>query len=133
MRLAQGNTRSKPDGYLHLWNFAATKGSGLAGALFNYVMTDRQRGIAESALIELAEKQALLDAHNHWPTPVTAEQYVHFKHECWRFRKEFLQEHFKSVVYGTFKLFRRNASELMAIQINREYLQTEQARVRFPS
>jgi len=37
------------------------------------------------------------------------------------------------VVYGTFKLFRRNASEMMAIEINREYLQTEQARVRFPN
>lgn len=127
MRLAQGNKRSAPDGYLHLWNFAATKGSGLAGALFNYVMTERQRGIAESALIELAEKVDALEANE------TKEPTVHFRHECWRFRKEFLQAHFKSVVYGTFKLFRRNASEMMAIEINREYLQTEQARVRFPN
>lgn len=123
MRMAQGNTRSKPDGFLHLWNFAATKSSGLAGALYNYAMTDRQREVVETALIERAEKQDLLDP-NGAPT-------AHIKHETWRFKKEFLQAHFKGVVYGTFKLFRRNASEQMAIQINREYLITERAEVRF--
>lgn len=124
MNFAQGNTRSKPDGFLHLWNFAATKGSGLAGALFNYVMTDRQRSIVESALIELADKQDSQDPEGA-PT-------VHFKHDAWRFRKVFLRDNFKEVVYGTFKLFRRNASELMAIEINREYLRTVQARVGWP-
>lgn len=131
MRMAQGNTRSKPDGYLHLWNFAATKGSGLAGALFNYVMTNRQRGIVEAALIELAEKQAQRETHEGH-CAVSTEMFAHYKHEVWRFRKEFLLANFKSVVYGTFKLFRRNASELMAIEINREYLQTESAKVRWP-
>jgi len=130
MHMAQGNTRSKPDGFLHLWNFAATKGSGLAGALFNYVMTNRQRGIVEAALIELAEKQAQRDTTEF--KPVNTEMFAHYKHEVWRFRKDFLLSNFKSVVYGTFKLFRRNASELMAIEINREYLQTESAKVRWP-
>lgn len=120
MRLAQGNTRSKPDGYLHLWNFAATKSSGLAGALFNYVMTERQREVVETALIERAEKQV-----------TTGEPLWHERHETSRFRKDFLMDQFKPVVYGTFKLFRRNASELMSIEINREYLQTEAAKVRF--
>lgn len=129
MQMAQGNTRSKPDGFLHLWNFAATKGSGLAGALFNYVMTKRQQGIVEAALIELAEKQAQRDSPEF--QPVNAEMYAHYKHEVWRFRKDFLLSNFKPVVYGTFKLFRRNASELMAIEINREYLQTESAKVRW--
>jgi hypothetical protein len=129
MHMAQGNTRSKPDGFLHLWNFAATKGSGLAGALFNYVMTNRQRGIVEAALIELAEKQAQRDTPEF--QQVDPELYAHFKHEVWRFRKDFLMGSFKPVVYGTFKLFRRNASELMAIEINREYLQTESAKVHF--
>lgn len=124
MNYAQGNTRSKPDGFLHLWNFAATRGSGLAGALFNYVMTDRQRSIVESALIELADKQ-----DSQYPE---AAPTVHFKHETWRFRKVFLLANFKEVVYGTFKLFRRNASELMAIEINREYLKTIQAPVGWP-
>jgi len=123
MKMAQGNTRSKPDGFLHLWNFAATKSSGLAGALFNYVMTNRQREVVETALIERAEKQDQVDP-NGAPT-------AHFRHETWRFRKEFLKGHFKAVVYGTFKLFRRNASELMAIEINREYIQTDAAQVRF--
>ncbi|WP_181109733.1 hypothetical protein [Pseudomonas oryzihabitans] len=117
MRMAQGNTRSKPDGFLHLWNFAATKASGLAGALFNYVMTERQREIVETALIELADK--------------AGPDVCHFRHETHRFTKGFLKENFKAVVYGCFKLFRRNASELMAIEINREYLQTEAAKVRF--
>ncbi|MEJ3666497.1 hypothetical protein [Stutzerimonas stutzeri] len=123
MRLAQGNTRSKPDGFLHLWNFAATKGSGLAGALFNYAMTERQREVVETALIERAEKQDKLDPKGA-PT-------AHIKHETWRFKKDFLMEHFKPVVYGTFKLFRRNASEQMAIKINHEYLATERAEVRW--
>lgn len=129
MRIAQGNTRSKPDGFLHLWNFAATKASGLAGALFNYVMTERQREIVEAALIELAEKAAERDTPEFMAVDI--EMYRHFKHEVWRFRKDFLLTHFKPVVYGSFRLFRRNASELMAIEINREYLQTEAAKVRF--
>lgn len=123
MNRAQGKMRSLPDGYLHLQNFAVTKPSGMAGALFNYVMSERQKVIVESALLELAHKQDL--AVN--PRPVAI-----FKHDCWRFDKAFLQVAFKPVVYGSFKLLRRNASEQMAIEINREYLQTEAAKVRWP-
>ncbi|WP_087502359.1 hypothetical protein [Pseudomonas sp. SID14000] len=131
MRRAQGNTRSAPDGFLHLWNFAATKGSGLAGCLFNYVMSARQKDIVESALLEIADKQAQTDSPEG--RPYDPELYAHFKHETWRFQKGFLLANFKAVVYGSFKLFRRNASEQMAIEINREYLQTEVAKVRFPA
>lgn len=123
MRHAQGKPRALPDGYLHLQNYAVTKASGMAGALFNYTMSERHREIVEAALLELAQKQDL--AVN--PRPVAI-----FKHDCWRFDKSFLAVAFKPVVYGTFKLIRRNASEQMAIAINREYLQTESAKVRWP-
>jgi hypothetical protein len=121
MRRAQGNTRAAPDGFLSLWNHAATKGSGLAGALYNYVLSERHRDIVEAALIELSEKQPVT-----FPTS-------HFKHDNWRFHKDFLMLNFKPVVYGTFKLLHRNASELMAIAINREYLLTDKIKVQFPT
>lgn len=123
MQRAQGGYRSKPDGYLHLQNYAVTNPSGMAGALFNYTMNPRQREIVEAALLELAQKQDLQAK----PRPVAI-----FKHDCWRFDKEFLRVAFKPVVYGTFKLIRQNASEQMAIAINREYLQTEAVKVRWP-
>ncbi|WP_323115371.1 hypothetical protein [Pseudomonas guariconensis] len=123
MRRAQGKPRALPDGYLHLQNYSVTKASGMAGALFNYVMTERHKEIVEAALLELAQKQDLTVN----PRPVAI-----FKHDCWRFDKEFLATIFKPIVYGTYKLIRRNASEQMAIAINREFLQTESAKVRWP-
>lgn len=125
MRHAQGKPRAKPDGYLHLQNFSVTKASGMAGALFNYVMEPRQKEIVEAALLELAQKQDL----NTHPRPVAA---FNAEHDCWRFDKSFLAVAFKPVVYGTYRLIRRNASEQMAIAINREFLHTEKAKVRWP-
>jgi hypothetical protein len=122
MRMAQGNTRAKPDGFLHLWNFAATKKAGMAGALFNYVLTERQCDIVEAALIELSEKGL------QQPAAIFNDL-----HDTWRFRKEFLEANFKPVLYGTFKLIRKNAAELMALKVNREYLATAQAKVTFPA
>lgn len=123
MRHAQGKPRAMPDGYLHLQNYSVTKASGMAGALFNYVMTERHKEIVEAALLELANKQDL--KANSRPVAI-------YKHDCWRFDKDFLSVAFKPVVYGTYKLIRRNASEQMAIAINREYLQTESAKVGWP-
>lgn len=123
MNRAQGNYRSKPDGYLHLQNYSVTKASGMAGALYNHILTSRQADIVENALLERSQK---LDAM-HPDKPPSAI----FKHECWRFDKAFLKQHFKPVVYGVFRLIRRNASEQMAIAINREYLQTEATKVRW--
>ncbi|WP_165672907.1 hypothetical protein [Metapseudomonas otitidis] len=125
MRRAQGKPRAKPDGYLHLQNFAVTKAAGLAGALFNHLMEPRQKVIVEAALLELAQKQ---DLTTH-PRPVAVFTEAH---DCYRFDKEFLAAAFKPVVYGTYRLIRRNASEQMSIAINREYLQTEKAKVRWP-
>ncbi|MGM2755101.1 hypothetical protein ACS2QP_27515, partial [Bacillus cereus group sp. Bce019] len=59
MRHAQGKPRALPDGYLHLQNYSVTKASGMAGALFNYVMTERHKEIVEAALLELSNKQDL--------------------------------------------------------------------------
>lgn len=123
MNRAQGKPRAKPDGYLHLQNYSVTRASGMAGALFNYLMTPRQEEIVEAALLELAQKQDFKVN----PRPVAI-----FKHDCWRFDKDFLALTFKPVVYGTFKLIRQNASERMAVEINREYLQTEAAKVNWP-
>lgn len=123
MQRAQGKPRALPDGYLHLQNYSVTRASGMAGALYNYIMTSRQCEIVEAALLELVQKQDLKTN----PRPVAI-----FKHDCWRFDKAFLSVAFKPVVYGTFKLIRKNASEQMAIAINREYLQTEAAKVRWP-
>lgn len=123
MRRAQGTPRAKPDGYLHLQNYAVTKGSGMAGSLFNHLMTERQKEIVEAALLELAQKQS---------DELVTRPVAIYKHDCWRFDKDFLSVAFKPVIYGTFKLIRQNASERMAIAINREYLQTETAKVRWP-
>lgn len=123
MQRAQGKPRAKPDGYLHLQNYSVTKPSGMAGALYNHLLNERQREIVEAALLELAQKQDL-SVHQR---PVAI-----FKHDVWRFDKQFLQIAFKPVVYGTFKLIRRNASEQMAIAINREYLQVNSAKVKWP-
>lgn len=119
MRRAQGKPRSKPDGYLHIQNFSVTKPAGLAGALYLHVLNKRQQEIVENALVELAEKLQ------------TTKDLVMWKHDCWRFDKQFLIDNFKKALYGTFKLIRKNSSEQAAIAINREYLQTERLIVRY--
>lgn len=108
MRMAQGNGRAKPDGFLHLNNFCHVKGSGLAGPAFEKVMTERQRQIVEATLIEIAEGQ---------PNP--AELY-HEKHETIRFRKDFLVDHFRSVVYSVFRSIRKSAAHEVSLAITRE-------------
>lgn len=124
MRRAQGKPRAKPDGYLHLQNYSVTRAAGMAGALFNHLLTKRQEEIVEAALLELAQKQS--------PEAKAIRPVAIFKHDCWRFDKDFLHVAFKPVVYGTFKLIRQNASERMAIAINREYLQVDAAKVKWP-
>ena len=115
MRRAQGGFREKPDGYLHLNNFSHTVASGLAGVLYERVFTDRQREIVEKTLIEL-----------------TGDDDVHFKHEAYRFRKEFLVTHFKPVVYGTVRLLKKSAANLMSMAVVSEELNTKTLKVRFP-
>lgn len=98
MKRAQGNKRSNPDGFLHLNNFSHVKASGLAGVLFERIFSERQQDIVEEVLIELAGPDNRM-----------------FKHDCWRFKKEFLIENFKSVVYGACDLLKISASAMLAI------------------
>ena len=124
MRIAQGGFRKKPDGYLHLNNFSHTRASGLAGVLYERVFTERQQEIVEKALIEIAAPRAL----NGEPC---GEQVI-FKHDCYRFRKEFLQEHFKGVVYGTVRLMRKSAAQMMSMAIVGEELNVSKTVVNWP-
>lgn len=118
MRRAQGGFRKKPDGYLHLNNFSHVKASGLAGVLFERVFNERQQEIVEKALIEIAKgDECQFNEH----------------HNCYRFRKEFLVLHFKGVVYGTVRLLRKSAAQMMSMAIVGEELDTKTAKVNWPN
>lgn len=128
---AQGNFRSKPDGFLHVWNFAATRASGMAGAVVNHIVDDRQRDIIEMVLIQRAsqverdlaespdEYKEIVGNPNHPKRQVRLEG----KHNCWRFRKEFLIEHFKIAVYSSMYACGRNTAASATYAINKEYIQ----------
>lgn len=119
MNLAQGNGRAKPDGYLHLNNYSHVRQSGLAGVLYERVMTEKQRELVELTLLELGSTGYF-------------EPY-HFKHEFWRFKKGFLNEHFKSVVYSVYRSIRKSAAQEVSLAISREELQEETVRITRPS
>jgi hypothetical protein len=94
MNLAQGNTRSAPDGFLHIQNFTVTKHAGMAGVVYIHIMDNHQKSLVEGLLIERAITIGnLLGAECH-----------HFKHGVWRFEKEFLKLHFREVVHAMTKL-----------------------------
>jgi hypothetical protein len=107
MRRSHGNGRAKPDGYLHLNNYSHVKQSGLAGVLYERVMTEKQQELVELTLLELSQGS---DA-------------AHFKHDVWRFSKKFLHEHFKSVVYSVYRSIRRSPAQEVSMAISREQLQ----------
>jgi hypothetical protein len=93
MNLAQGNTRSMPDGFLHIQNFTVTKHAGMAGVVYIHILDAHQRMLVEGLLIERAIAFSNLDGvENH-----------HFKHGCWRFRKGFLKDNFREVVHAMTK------------------------------
>ncbi|QZA71330.1 hypothetical protein ALEA_19 [Pseudomonas phage ALEA] len=98
MNLAQGNTRSLPDGFLHVQNFTVTKASGMAGCVWAYLLTEDQKAAVEIALVERAR---VLEAT---AGPEWTGAAHHHKHGVWRFRKSFLKEHFKEVVHEATKL-----------------------------
>ncbi|WYW00468.1 hypothetical protein Roomu1_00017 [Pseudomonas phage vB_PpuP-Roomu-1] len=93
MKRAQGGHRSKPDGFLHIQNFTVTKASGMAGAIYAYVLDEHQQHAVECLLVERAI--ALEEAAG----PEWAGAAHHFKHGQWRFRKAFLKENFKYVLH----------------------------------
>lgn len=105
VHMAQGKMRSKPDGFLHLNNFSHIAASGMAGVLFERIFTERQQEIVGCTLLEIAGNDP---------------EIVHFKHNVWRFKKEFLLEHFQSVVYGTCRLLRKSPALLASIAITEE-------------
>lgn len=116
--LTQGTKRSLPDGFLHLNNYAHTVKSGLAGSLFERVFTERQQEIVGCSLLEIAKGDPSL---------------VHFKHNVWRFKKEFLNKHFQSVVFGTCRLIRKEPATLMSIKVTEEMAKVDKTIVGWPS
>ncbi|WYW04364.1 hypothetical protein Kurepalu2_00017 [Pseudomonas phage vB_PpuP-Kurepalu-2] len=100
MNIAQGNTRSKPDGFLHIQNFTVTKHSGMAGVVYIHILDAHQQSVVEGLLIERAISQA-----------VEGEELHHFKHDVWRFRKDFLKANFKEVVHATTKIIQNPVIE----------------------
>lgn len=101
MNLAQGNTRSAPDGFLHVQNFTVTKHAGMAGVVFIHILDDHQKSLVEGLLIERAITVSELDV----------EERHHFKHGVWRFRKDFLRNNFKEVVHATTKIMQNPVIE----------------------
>lgn len=113
--LKQGGCRSKPDGFLHLNNFCHSVKSGLAGCMFERVFTDKQRTTIESILIELASQEMA--------RAVDFKQLFHYKHNVYRFEKEFLIQNFQRVVYGYCKITRLSASATMALAVTGEIIE----------
>ena len=97
MNRAQGNTRSLPDGFLHIQNFTVTKAAGMAAVVYTHLLGEEQRGQVELLLVDRARYQGAYDG----------ETYVHHKHGVFRFRKDFLKENFQKVVHATTKITRQ--------------------------
>lgn len=124
---AQGKPRKMLDGFLHIWNFSATQASGMAGTVLKHIVDELQRDIVEQVLIQRAvqverdlaeseeEYQQILGDRNHDKRQVRYEE----AHNCWRFRKAFLQEHFTIAVYSTMYACDRNTAALASFEINR--------------
>jgi hypothetical protein len=98
MNLAQGNTRSNPDGFLHIQNFTVTKNSGFAGVVYIHLLDNHQKSLVEGLLIERAISLAVCGTDDNTETNLH-----HFKHGVWRFRKDFLKANFKEVVHAMTK------------------------------
>lgn len=109
MNRAQGNTRSDPDGFLHIQNFTVTASSGTAGIVWR-LLDGHQKDIVESILIERA--CALEEAAG----PEWTLAAHHFKHGNWRFRKTFLKAHFALVVVEACRVCQINPAALLERQ-----------------
>lgn len=118
MRIAQGNGRAKPDGYLHLNNYSHVRQSGFAGVLYERLMTLKQKELVELTLLELGE---------------SAKHKPEYKHEVWRFPKVFLNDHFKSVVYSVYRSIKKSAAQEISMAISREELQEQTVGITRPS
>ena len=117
MQIKQGGTRSLPDGYLHLNNYSHSTKSGLAGSLYERVMTDRQRKLVVNCLLEIADKETKAQKYD-------VDIYM-FKHDTYRFHKEFLNEHFKPVVYGCYKFIHKSPASEISMSVVKEQVQLD--------
>lgn len=115
--MAQGKPRAMPDGFVHLNNYSHVAASGLAGVLYERVFTERQQEIVGCALLEIAQGDSSV---------------VHFKHNVWRFKKEFLAKHFKPAVYAACRLIRKRPAEMMSVAITVEELNVQRTVVAWP-
>lgn len=97
MNRAQGNTRQSPDGFLHIQNFTVTKASGIAGAVWAYLLTPNQQEIVGLLLLERAKSR---EAHKGLPE----DTLVHWHHGTYRFRKDFLKANFSTAVHEATKV-----------------------------
>lgn len=110
MNLAQGNTRSLPDGFLHVQNFTVTKASGMAGCVWAFILTPTQREIVELVLTQRAKSK---EAHKDLPEGTL----VHFKHGTVRFTKDFLKENFQRVVHEVTKAMQTPVIETFKLKL----------------
>lgn len=94
MNRAQGNTRSLPDGFLHIQNFTVTKHSGMAGVVYTHILDDNQRELVQALLMERARVIEDTDGN----------LLFHVKHGTVRFQKAFLKAHFREVVHAFTKI-----------------------------
>lgn len=106
MNLAQGNTRSMPDGFLHIQNFTVTKHAGIAAVVYTHILDCHQKALVEGLLLQRA-----------WTIESSAEDIglvntvAAHKHGVWRFRKDFLKANFREVVHATTKIMQNPVIE----------------------
>lgn len=94
MNRAQGNTRQRPDGFLHIQNFTVTKASGMAGCVYVHMLTKVEQMAVERLLIA----KALVMEEK------LGREVCHFKHDVWRFDKRFLKEAFAKTVHTSTRI-----------------------------
>lgn len=102
MKRAQGNTRSLPDGFLHVQNFTVTKAAGIAAAVWVHAFDDHQRRLVEGVLIELAQSDI---------------NKVHVKHATVRFNKAFLTVNFEWAVFKVCQAIRLEPASALYIAV----------------
>ncbi len=94
MNYAQGNTRSKPDGCLHVQNVTVTKAAGMAAVVYTHILDENQRTAVEWLLLSKAEAQEAMAESVGVPVSL-----YHVKHGTVRFAKGFLIENFREAVH----------------------------------
>lgn len=100
--------RKKSDGFLHLNNYSHSMRSGMAGVIYERLLTKNQQDNVQEFLFDLAE----------------AEQ-LNFKHNVWRFDIDFLNKEFKRIVYGYLQLVRKQSSVLFSMAATKEIMDLE--------